>query len=373
MAKPQVKIGNLLNSEAQTLVNTVNCVGVMGKGIALEFKKQFPAMFDDYARRCAKGQVKLGEPYMFTQMFGPNIINFPTKDDWRSLAKLSDIVDGLLYLETHYKAWGIESIAVPPLGCGNGQLEWRVVGRTLYRHLCRLDIPIELYAPLNTPNAELTPEFLSGEYQPTDGNADGEWMKPGWVAVLEVIKRLDDQPYHWPIGRTVFQKILFVATLLGIPTGLEFARASYGPYTVGEKKLESRLVNHGLINVERVGSRQQFSIGRTYGDAIRSYGDEIQQWDVEIDRVVDLFTRVRTANEAELVAAILYCATEQKSQGDLVTEQSVYDAVMEWKKRRRPPLEPVEVGETVRVLASQGWIDVEASENLPIEDWALAL
>lgn len=146
-----IKQGNLLDSQAQTLVNTVNCVGVMGKGIALEFKKRFPVMYEDYVNRCAKRDVQLGRPYIYTQNNGPGIVNFPTKDHWRSLAHLDDIVEGLRYLQANYEAWGITSLAVPPLGCGNGQLDWEVVGPTLFRHLSLLDIPIELYAPLGTP------------------------------------------------------------------------------------------------------------------------------------------------------------------------------------------------------------------------------
>ncbi|MGE5573357.1 MAG: macro domain-containing protein [Bacteroidota bacterium] len=81
----------------------MNCVGVMGKGIALEFKKRFPEMYDDYARRCAAGEVRLGEPYLFRRPVLPWILNFPTKGHWRSVARLSDIVRGLEYLTRHYQ------------------------------------------------------------------------------------------------------------------------------------------------------------------------------------------------------------------------------------------------------------------------------
>src|SRR5437899_1683390 len=128
----RIVTGDLLKSGQQTLVNTVNTVGVMGKGIALAFKKRYPEMFDDYVQRCDRGEVELGQPYVFTE---PDhlIVNFPTKGHWRAVSKLSDIATGLEYLEKHYKEWGITSIAVPPLGCGNGQLEWKIVGPTLVR------------------------------------------------------------------------------------------------------------------------------------------------------------------------------------------------------------------------------------------------
>src|SRR3712207_3761496 len=112
----QVMKGNLFNSEAQTLVNTVNCVGVMGKGIALQFKKQHPDMYADYVRRVNANEVRLGEPYLYKGLLPPWILNFPTKDHWRSVSNIEDIKRGLDYLEDHYKEWGITSLAVPPLG-----------------------------------------------------------------------------------------------------------------------------------------------------------------------------------------------------------------------------------------------------------------
>lgn len=144
--------GDLLDSEAQTLVNAVNCVGVMGKGIALAFKRRFPTMFADYAERCKDGRVRLGEPYLYRGSAPPWILNFPTKDHWRSASKLEDIVAGLAYLEAHYREWGVASLAVPALGCGAGQLEWEAVSPVLHIALDRLAIPVWLYAPAATPH-----------------------------------------------------------------------------------------------------------------------------------------------------------------------------------------------------------------------------
>ena len=140
--------GNLFESNAQTLVNAVNCVGVMGKGIALEFKRRFPEMFADYEVRCSERRVKLGQPYLHRYSRPPWILNFPTKDHWRSASRLKDIVHGLEYLAQKYKEWRIESLAVPALGCGLGQLDWAAVKPVLCRHLELLDIPVELYVPI---------------------------------------------------------------------------------------------------------------------------------------------------------------------------------------------------------------------------------
>lgn len=122
----KVLTGNLFDSSAQTLVNTVNCVGVMGKGIALNFKKRFPDMFHDYEQRCHARDVKLGRPYLYApsqinhskqyqySFFSENeaslgsgkwVLNFPTKDHWRSVAALDSIVAGVEFLLAHYKEW----------------------------------------------------------------------------------------------------------------------------------------------------------------------------------------------------------------------------------------------------------------------------
>ena len=141
----KVLIGDLFASPAQTLVNPVNCVGVMGKGLALEFKKRFPGMFDDYVARCARKQVRLGEPYLYRDQAGTMVVNFPTKGHWRSPSRLTDIERGLDYFVGHYERWGVRSIAFPPLGCGNGGLEWFDVGSVMYAKLRDLPITVEVY------------------------------------------------------------------------------------------------------------------------------------------------------------------------------------------------------------------------------------
>jgi len=161
----KVLIGDLFESRAQTLVNAVNCVGVMGKGIAEQFKHRFPAMFEDYKRRSKRKAVRLGEPYLYRDSSGIQIVNFPTKGHWRSPSRLADVEHGLDYLAKHAVEWSITSLALPALGCGNGQLEWSAVGPLIYRKLNKLPIDIELYAPYGTSQQQLTPAFLSAPSQ----------------------------------------------------------------------------------------------------------------------------------------------------------------------------------------------------------------
>ena len=231
-------IGDLFESRAQTLVNTVNCVGVMGKGIAEQFKRRFPGMFEDYLRRCEKKSVRLGEPYLYRDSSGVSIVNFPTKNHWRSPSRLSDIERGLDYLAAHIADWGISGIAMPPLGCGNGGLDWSEVGPLIYSKLHRLPIGVEVYAPYGTPKNELTLEFLGA---PSQMSLEGKGrkadpLKPEWVVLMEVLRALEAQPYANPVGRTIFQKICYVVTEMGVPTGFQFDRGSYGPFA-GDVKL----------------------------------------------------------------------------------------------------------------------------------------
>lgn len=367
----KVLVGNLFDSECQTLVNTVNTVGIMGTGIALEFKKRFPDMFEDYARRCAEGKVKLGEPYLYKRITPPWILNFPTKKHWRSVSKVSDIIRGLEYLEQHYKEWGITSIALPPLGCGHGQLEWNIIGPTLYRNMRKFDIPVELYAPAGTPPEELTPEFLSRETaQPvTSGSSIKNKIEPGLIAIIEVLSRIEKEPYHWPIGRTMFQKIAYFATELGLRTGLKYSRSSYGPFASDLKYKITKLVNNGLITEEQIGRMFSVKTGPTFQDTSKLYKKELEEAQPVIERLADLFLRINSTRQAELASTVYFTAQFlQKEHGGKVSETDVLNAVMEWKQRRKPPFDKAELAKTIRNLASLGLISVKSSEDLPLQD-----
>lgn len=166
--------GSIFNSKMQTITNTVNCRGVMGKGIALGFKKRYPEMFKDYKERCDRNEVKPGQPYVYAVQMDPQlqllpdssgtgptlILNFPTKDSWRRPSKIEWIKQGLQILQDNYRAWGIESISMPPLGCGNGGLDWRQVGPLMYHHLKAMNIPAEIFASPDAPEEERSLEWL---------------------------------------------------------------------------------------------------------------------------------------------------------------------------------------------------------------------
>jgi uncharacterized protein YwgA/O-acetyl-ADP-ribose deacetylase (regulator of RNase III) len=367
------KVGNLFNSGAQTLVNTVNCVGIMGKGIALEFKNRFPEMFADYELRCDRKEVKLGEPYLYRRLLTPWILNFPTKGHWRAVSRLSDIVAGLNYLKAHYKEWGITSLAVPPLGSGQGQLEWRVVGPTLYRHLSQLDIPVELYAPIDTPEHMLEPSFLGGNVGVVPGgNGNGQSkIPPASVALVEILARVLKEPYRTPVGRTTFQKLAYFATDAGLPTDLAFTKASYGPFCEKLKPLITKLVNNGLIQEKQLGRMFAVLPGPTFTDARKEYANQLKEWEPTIRKVADLLLRMDT-HSAEVAATVSFCThILRESRKEKPSESQVLSAIREWKQKRQPPLADEEIAESIRQLLILGWIDVAPSADLPVPSEAL--
>ena len=373
MTNVTVKIGDLFTSRAQTLVNTVNCVGVMGKGIALGFKQRFPKMFDDYEARCRRKELRLGEPYLYKGDTLPWILNFPTKDHWRGLSRISDISRGLEFLGAHYKKWGITSIAVPPLGCGNGQLDWTVVGPTLFRHLSKLEIPVELYAPDKTPREQLTVSFLQG-----DGTTQSEMPRDreplrvdAWaVAIVAVLSRIGRETFRRPIGRTAFQKIAYFLAEAGIPTGLTYERGSYGPFSAQLKSVLSRLINNGLVaEIERKGKMFEVQPGPTYRDARDHFKEQLRGWVPIIEKVADLLLRFPTTSDLEIGATALFVAKRiSVEKGSKPTEREIFDAIMSWKAKRRPPVDPDHVALTVRQLGVMGWLDACPSRDLPVRD-----
>jgi uncharacterized protein YwgA/O-acetyl-ADP-ribose deacetylase (regulator of RNase III) len=372
-----VLVGDIFESGAQTLVNTVNTVGVMGKGIALGFRERFPDMYEDYVRRCAQHAVHLGEPYLYPRMTPPSIVNFPTKDHWRSVSKLSDIVKGLQYLKAHVREWGVTSMAVPPLGCGEGRLEWRVVGPTLYRHLASLQIPIELYAPFGTPHEELRPEFLhsheddSARVNPQVESIAPFRVEPGWIAIVAILDLVSRERYHWPIGRVSFLKVAYFATEVGIPTGLVYRRGSYGPYSEDIKHVLTRLINNGLIVEKKLGRMLATSVGPTYVDAKKSYEPFLEQWRNQIAHVADLVVRMNT-DDAEIAATVHFAAKNLRAtEGRKPSEAEVLQYVQNWKQRRRPPLKDADIALAIRRLNILGWLDANPSPGLPVPEEAL--
>jgi O-acetyl-ADP-ribose deacetylase (regulator of RNase III) len=151
------KQGSIFESNMQTLTNTVNTTGVMGKGIAKEFKSKFPAMFLDYKNKCKLNLVVVGEPYLWIPRLDNQkwVLNFPTKKHWSGNSKAEWIEQGLNRLVKNYKDWGILSLAIPALGSGLGNLKWQAIQPLMESYLGCMDIPIEIYEPLSHAKSKI--------------------------------------------------------------------------------------------------------------------------------------------------------------------------------------------------------------------------
>jgi O-acetyl-ADP-ribose deacetylase (regulator of RNase III)/uncharacterized protein YwgA len=361
-------IGDIFASRAKTLVNTVNCVGVMGKGVALEFKKRFPEMYDDYVVRCARKEVRLGEPYLWRDSAGASIVNFPTKDHWRSTSRYADIERGLDYFVTHWREWQLETVAFPPLGCGNGGLEWSQVGPLLNSKLASLDLTIEIYAPYGTPKQQLAREFLSAPAQMTlDGKGRRyDKMKPEWVVLTEVLRELAQQPYANPVGRVIFQKICYVLTEMGLQTGFEFGQGSYGPFSAEVKLALHDFANRNWVREEKLGKMIALRVGPQYDVDRAKFMDIIEWHKGRIGKAVDLFSRIKNTDQAEEVLTVLYASRELKKidMGQQIAEQQLFDYILNWKKTWRTEEKKRAVASAIRHLVLLGWMKLQFSESL---------
>jgi len=365
----KVTIGNLFEGNAKTIVNTVNCVGVMGKGIAQEFKARYPAMYKDYVNHCEAGKVQPGVPYLFSDMLGNSILNFPTKKHWRSPSKLEDIIHGLDIFVEKYKAWGIESIAFPPLGCGNGGLDWEVVGPIMYQKLLPLDIDVEIYAPFGTKREYLSEKFLASSAQHSAEKPHHkikQKITPGLIAVLEALHQLEKQPYANPVGRTIFQKICYIMTEQGVPTGFQFRQGSYGPFSAEVKDAINVLANSNLIYEFQLGRMTAMRTGPEFEAMRQNFAEELRPYLRKVAKTVDLFSRIKDTNQAEEVTTVLYSvrALKDKLGNELVTEQDVFNYIIEWKKSWASDDKKEAIALSIRNLEMLGWMKVGYSKSL---------
>ena len=217
--------GNLLGAEAEALVNTVNTVGIMGKGIALMFKETFPENFRLYAAACKRGEVELGRMFVTQRaaLTGPRwIINFPTKKHWRDRTQLDWVRTGLEDLKTVLAERRIRSVALPPLGCGNGGLDWATVRPLIENSLGDL------------PSVEVLVFEPTVQYQNVAKRVGVEKLTPARALIAELIRRywilgiecslLEIQKLAWFLEREI------KAQGLDNPLHLEFVAEKYGPY-----------------------------------------------------------------------------------------------------------------------------------------------
>lgn len=231
----QESTGNLLQADAEALVNTVNTVGFMGKGVALQFKQAYPDNFHAYERACKAGEVKPGRMFVFetSRYLNPKfIINFPTKRHWRGKSRLEDIKIGLKALVEEIQVRGIKSIAVPPLGCGNGGLDWAVVRPLIVSALTPLsDVRILVYAPAGAPAAEQMPVRTP---------------RPEMTVARALFVKSIDQYSRLAYRLTLLeiQKLAYFLQEAGEPLRLKYEAGHYGPFAPNLNKVLERIEGH---------------------------------------------------------------------------------------------------------------------------------
>lgn len=346
----------------QVIVNTVNCVGVMGKGIAREFKERYPEMYADYRSRCMMHVVRVGEPYIYRSLFDDkSIINFPTKRHWRSPALFRDIEEGLDFFVAHYKEWGVTSVAFPPLGCGNGGLRWENVGPLMYDKLSNLDIEVEVYAPYGTAPEQLATTFLSHKSNPGQnrGSKVSGVITPEMVVILETIYQIQNQRYTNPIGRIMFQKACYLLTHAGLQSKLSFVQLNYGPYSPEVKNLISVFANNNLITETQLGKMMRLEVTQKYLDIRERNRQLIEEHHSLISKVVDLMSRIKNTEQSEEVATIIFANEKVKElkQVSSVSQQEIAEYVFEWKTHWKGDSNKVaEINETIDDLRSLSWV-----------------
>ncbi|WP_204377182.1 type II toxin-antitoxin system antitoxin DNA ADP-ribosyl glycohydrolase DarG [Xanthomonas nasturtii] len=223
------KAGDMFLTNADAIVNTVNCVGVMGKGVALEFKRRWPENYKFYKKACDKRELRPGKMLTYDRgsIFDSDrprfLINFPTKDHWRSKSKIEYIEAGLDALIDEIISRSIKSIALPPLGCGNGGLDWAVVRPLIIQKLSVLSgVRVEVYGPLGEG---VDPEYLDVSAKMTRSRA----------IFIKSIASLEPR-FGGSVDRLSLQKLAYFLQYLGIPFNLEFKNSLYGPYSSTLKK-----------------------------------------------------------------------------------------------------------------------------------------
>lgn len=338
--------GNLLQTDAEALVNTVNCIGFMGKGIALQFKQAWPENFDCYARACNAGEVRPGRMFIFDtgRMVNPKyIINFPTKRHWRGGSRIEDIESGLKALVEDVKRLGIRSIAVPPLGCGNGGLDWGDVGPLIRRAFDAVpDVKALVFSPKGAPQAKAMPV-----------NTSRPKMTPARALFVKLMNQYASLDYRQTLLE--IHKLAYFLQEAGEPLRLRYEAGRFGPYAPNLNKVLERIEGHFI---------------RGYGDSQNPDADiELLPGAVEeadaflngqseslarLSRVGELIKGFETPYGMELLATVHWVAVRAERPASSVGE--AVEAVHSWNDRKRKMFQVPHISLAYSRLAQQEWI-----------------
>ena len=338
--------GNILKAEAEALVNTVNCVGFMGRGIALQFKKAYPDNFEAYRKACAAGQVQPGRMHIFElrSMLNPKfVINFPTKRDWRANSRYEDIEAGLKALVSDVRRLGITSIAVPPFGCGLGRLDWTRVRPMIETAFAELpSVRVLLYEPAGAPEARQMPVRT---------------IRPKLTLARALLIRLMDlyasQSYRLTLLE--IQKLTYFLQEAGQPLRLNYQAGHYGPYAPNLNKVLEALERHytsGYGDTQKPDVEIELLGGATAEAQafLEGHGDEHRRR----ERVSRLIEGVETPDGGELLSSVHWLASHADPPCE--TAQEAANGLAAWNDRKRRMFRPEHVPVAWNRLASEGWI-----------------
>lgn len=339
---------NLLKADVEALVNSVNTVGVMGKGIALQFKREFPENFKAYERACKKGEVKTGK--MFTVPVGKltnprYIINFPTKEHWRGKSRIEYVKDGLEDLIREIKRLDIGSIAIPPLGCGVGGLDWSEVRPLIEAALSRVpQTQAFIYDP---------------EYVPDPDEMHAKGPKPELTPARAIMLKLIDLYgiARYQLGRLEAQKLAYLVQTAGeTELRLDFKEGKFGPYAEELNFLLQKLEGHYISGYgdRKRGSRIRLLSGAKEAaeDFLRSH-PETQE---HIERVARLIEGFETPYGMELLATVHWTTTQKGA----VTFEDTLRTVQSWTTRKGDLFGEEHIRVAWERLKEEDWVPSES-------------
>lgn len=340
--------GDILKDEAEAIVNTVNCVGVMGRGIALQFKNAWPENFKAYAAACKREEVKPGHMFMFEvgQLTSPRyIVNFPTKRHWRGRSRMEDIESGLRALVSEIQTRGIRSIAIPPLGSGLGGLEWSEV-RPLIEAAMRAvpDVLVRLYEPKGAPATDTMQHCR-----------DVPAMTAGRAALVELMDRYVRGLLDPTISLLEVHKLMYFLQEAGQPLRLNYVKALYGPYAENLRHVLHAIEGHLVSGYADGGDAPDKPLALVPGavEDAHAFIESDSETRKRFDRVGELVDGFETPFGLELLATVHWIATRDKSVRNVA---DVVASTHAWNERKKQ-FSPRQIGIALNVLASKGWID----------------
>lgn len=338
--------GDMLDAETEALVNTVNCVGIMGRGIALHFKNKFPDNFKAYAGACDRQEVQPGRMFVYETNLLTNpryIINFPTKRHWREKSRIEDIEAGLNTLVEVVQSLGIRSIAIPPLGAGLGGLDWQTVRHLIERTLVALpDVDVLVYEPSAEPVGHIV-----------NTSNDIPKMTAGRAALVGLMDRYLAALLDIDITLLEVHKLMYFLQVSGEPLRLRYVKAPYGPYAVNMRHVLKQINGHLIYgysdNGDAPGERLHLTPGAVK-DA-QAFLSNHPQTHERFDRVVRLVEGFETAFGLELLSTVHWVSKEACTLDLSHIQQGVYA----WAPTKAQ-FTPTQIALALRTLGSLGWL-----------------